>query len=132
MSPQIEYRSIQGYKYEFLSPYGHDVNPARFPCRNPDNGYLTVRGRLLIAHKGYAWDGASGPALDTPTIMRASLIHDAMYQCIRDEHVAPEHAAQARAYADAVFRRVCLADGMWRVRAWWVWAAVRLFGWAAV
>jgi hypothetical protein len=33
-----------------------------------------------------------------------------------------------RESADQLLRTVCLQDGMWKVRAWWVYQAVRIGG----
>lgn len=77
---------------------------------------------LLVVREGYAWDGPSGPAISTRTFMRASLFHDALYQLIREGHLA----ASYRKDADQVLRDVCLEDGMCALRAWWVYHAVRL------
>jgi hypothetical protein len=37
----------------------------------------------LVISPGYAWDGASGPTYDSKSSMRASLVHDALYQLMR-------------------------------------------------
>lgn len=79
-------------------------------------------GRLTV-HAGYAWDGASGPTIDTPSTIRGSLAHDVYYQALRAGLLQPE----MRAVADSVLRELCAQDGMWfwRAAAWW--AAVRKF-----
>jgi len=41
-------------------------------------------GGTLAISAGYSWDGPSGPTIDTKTFMRGSLIHDAIYQLIRE------------------------------------------------
>lgn len=41
-----------------------------------------LNGKLWIRH-GYAWDGASGPTIDTKNTVIASLVHDALYQLMR-------------------------------------------------
>lgn len=43
---------------------------------------LTTNGALTIS-TGYAWDGPSGPTLNTDNSMTPSLLHDALYQLIR-------------------------------------------------
>lgn len=78
----------------------------------------------LIVSKGYAWDGASGPAIDTKTIMRASLVHDVMYQLLRDELIPQSW----RTYADTLMYRICREDGMSRIRAYYIYWVLRLFG----
>jgi hypothetical protein len=80
-------------------------------------------GILTIA-KGYAWDGPSGPAVDTPSFMRASLVHDALYQLIRDGQLGMSY----RDEADRALYDLCIEDGMFRPRAWLAHQAVRMFG----
>ena len=88
---------------------------------------ITRTGDLLIK-KGYAWDGASGPAINTPNFMRGSAVHDALYQLIRGKWLP----MSARKKADKVLRRVVREDGMNMIRAWYVYMAVRLTGGKAV
>ena len=45
--------------------------------------YLIAGGSLLVIKDGYAWDGASGPTVDTPATMYPALVHDALYQLMR-------------------------------------------------
>ena len=88
---------------------------------------LDPDGRLAI-RAGYSWDGASGPAIDTPNIMVASLAHDALYQLISEGHL-PKRCRRA---ADLTLRKLCERAGMGAFRRWYVWLAVRLFGWLHV
>ena len=39
--------------------------------------------------KGYMWDGASGPAIDTPGFIYSSQGHDVLYQAMRNNIVEP-------------------------------------------
>ena len=72
---------------------------------------------------GYKWDGPSGPTIDTPNAMRASLVHDGLYQAIREGWLDKK----ARKGADLEFRRLLELDGMTFWRRWlWYWC-VRLF-----
>lgn len=117
-------RYSAGYKYQLEAVYQHatGITPV---AGMPGNRFvgMTPDGMLTIA-AGYAWDGASGPAIDTHTIMRASLVHDALYQLIKIGALRIED----RAAADRLLREICLQDGMLPIRAAWVYAAVRLFG----
>lgn len=79
---------------------------------------------LLTLKAGYAWDGPSGPTVDTPSFMRGSLVHDALNQLMREEHLP---AKTYRKTADEILREMCVEDGMWPVRAFWVYHAVRRF-----
>ncbi len=85
---------------------------------------LDIIGKLLIK-KGYAWDGPSGPVIDTPENMRASLVHDALYQLMRTRHLK---ARTWRKAADETFRDICKADGVSGLTANVWYRALRRFG----
>ena len=86
--------------------------------------YFSVMPDMIIVRAGYAWDGASGPTVDTDNSMTASLIHDVLYQAIR-EGLLPTNI---RRHADREFRRLLKRDGMSFLRRWLWWLGVRLFG----
>jgi len=56
--------------------------------------------------------------------MRGSLVHDALYQLMREEQLDKTHWRRS---ADEELVRICREDGMGRIRAWWVLNAVRWF-----
>lgn len=117
----IRYR--KGYKYQIQENYVVDINIK--PQRNIDTDYicLTKNGRLTIK-KGYAWDGPSGPAIDTLNFMRGSLVHDALYQLMREKYL---DSKKYRKTADKLLRTMCKEDGMFFIRSFWVYWGVRLF-----
>ena len=119
---QIRYRS--GYKYQLVDDYS--VTVSVIPGQNIDTDFISLNTEgLLLIKQGYAWDGPSGPSIDTKDFMRGSLVHDALYQLMRQEHLSDD---QWREEADMELKRMCLEDGMPRVRAWWVHKAVRKGG----
>jgi hypothetical protein len=70
---------------------------------------------ILIIIASYAWDGPSGPAMDTKNAMRGSLVHDALYQLMREGKLP----ATYRPTVDAIYKGACLMDGMSAFRAWY-------------
>ena len=88
---------------------------------------IDAKGELLIK-EGYSLDGPSGPAIDTKNFMQGSLVHDALYQLIREGHIDPSNKEKA----DIILRDICRADGMSRIRAWWVYRGVRWGGKGAI
>jgi len=93
------------------------------------NGFIWLladNGALVIS-KSYAWDGPSGPTIDTPDFMRASLVHDAMYQLMREGYISKDY----RKRADDMFFKILRQDKMPWIRAAYSWLAVRLFGWVS-
>ena len=117
------YRELHRYKYELLLTVAIDTEIKDLEI-NTKYIVLWIGGRLFIKER-YAWDGASGPTWDDKTNMRGSLIHDALYQLIREGHLG---RAKWRKYADELLRDICIEDGMnkWRAGLWY-WA-VRTFG----
>lgn len=117
---KIEYK--KGYKYQVHSDCvsrtcitGYNINLDYI--RLEPNGNLTNK-------KGYAWDGASGPTFDTKSSIRGSAAHDALYQLIRLGYLPPE----MRVVADDELARICIEDGMWKLRAKYWETAVHKFG----
>lgn len=117
----IKYRS--GYKYQLTEDYC-TITRIR-PLHTIRIAYITLTpDGELTGHAGYAWDGPSGPTFDTRTFLRGSCGHDMKYQLIRLGLI--DH--YLKVIADDELREDCLEDGMWKVRAWWVWAGVSKFG----
>jgi len=124
-NPSITYRT--GYKYQLAADY--TVRLPFHPVKPVETEYLQFLsdgiGGVLLIRRGYAWDGPSGPTIDTKNFMRGSLIHDALYQLMRENHL--DHDL-FRELADWTLREICLEDGMWQARAWWVYQGVRWGG----
>ncbi|MCJ7777645.1 MAG: DUF1353 domain-containing protein [Sedimentisphaerales bacterium] len=119
----MKYRELHGWKYELIDTVM--VQTDIVGLGEIDTEYISLwdNGQLFIKLR-YAWDGASGPAFDTKTIMRGSLVHDALYQLMRDGLLDRK---KYRPYADKLLREICLEDGMWKLRANWVYWAVQTF-----
>jgi hypothetical protein len=103
----ITYRS--GYKYQLASDYIQETNIfPRTAVEDHEFVELSLTGRLIV-RKGYAWDGPSGPVVDTRLNMRASLVHDAFYQLIRMRYLTiKDHKDKA----DLLFKKMCIEDGV--------------------
>jgi len=96
-----------------------------YPPKPIERGHIDLfPAGLLTIGAGYEWDGPSGPTLKTCDTLRASAVHDALYQLISDGLIP----MSARAEADRQLRLIMIQDGASRVRAWYYWAAVRIFG----
>ena len=113
----------EGYKYQLVRDYSVVVNIANETV-NSEYIKLYPDGQLVIK-KGYAWDGPSGPTVDTKDSMRGALIHDALYQCMRDYGLDRD---KYKDVADTEFRKACQEDGMSWIRAGYMYYGVKLFG----
>lgn len=117
----IAYRA--GYKYQLF--YNYAVQVSIFPKEDVILGPIRLaKDGMLTITKGYAWDGPSGPTFDTATFMRGSLVHDALYELMRDDKLDRSYKEQA----DRLLQRFCIEDGMLWIRAYWVYLGVRFFG----
>lgn len=119
------YRKLKRYKYQLTAPYDLTIGIMGYAVDTP---YIKLgeNGELELS-RGYAWDGPSGPTIDTLSFMRGSLVHDALYQLIRLEKIPLRY----RKYADLLLKKICLEDGMSPFRANYVYNSVRLFGGAS-
>ncbi len=118
----MKYRKLDGYKYDLQETYKHHV--PRLYGKDFINDYISLFQCVLTIKKGYAWDGASGPTWDDKTNMRGSLVHDALYQIMREGGLS---RVMYRKYADKLLIIICLEDGMNKLRAKIWYRAVRMF-----
>lgn len=121
MSNHIVYK--KGYRYQLHETYIESIEIKPLNDIITEFIELTYEGNLIIK-RGYAWDGPSGPTIRTKNFMRGSLVHDALYQLMREKYL--DHNLY-RKVADMILRRIIIKDGMSSVRALWVYYAVRLF-----
>lgn len=121
-----KYRKGGSKKYILLENY-EDWIPYK-PRYAVETNYCTIdrAGRIMV-WQGYEWDGASGPTIDTDDTMDGSLVHDVLYQLIREGALPYSE----RKPADKCIRQMCINDGMpvWRANYWYFF--LRLFGGSA-
>jgi hypothetical protein len=116
----VRYRN--GLRFQLAEAF-QCATPITESC--PGNHWVGLRmdGTLTIA-AGYAWDGASGPLAQDATIVRGSLVHDALYQLMRECGLSPAWRQQA----DALLRQMLVEDGMNPAMAAVVYRVVRTAG----
>lgn len=139
----MKYEKIPRYKYKLAEDETYHVGLSQ----TVKTEYIELQDGEITIYKGYRWDGPSGPTFDTDTFMNAALVHDALYQLMREGHLDQK----LRKYVDQLLRQIMLADiekvyqampkntllkkgiaalylRAGRVRAWYVYHAVRLSG----
>jgi len=102
---------ISGIKYQLVQDYVTNIGIHGYDIELPLIK-LNPLGRLTIK-KFFAWDGPSGPTIDTKSAMRGSLEHDALYMLLRHE-LLPQSERDA---IDDRLENICVADGMNEFRA---------------
>ena len=117
----IRYRA--GYKYQ-LSETACFQTSVRVTRRITTKFLELLPGGLLIIKEAYAWDGPSGPAMDTSAAMYGSVAHDALYQLMRERLLSQDW----RDEADRDYKRFCIEAGMWKIRAAAHFDVLRTFG----
>lgn len=112
MTTYREIRYKKGYKYQ-LAENAVDQTKIR-PKADITTKFieLTTDGKLTVLN-GYAWNGPSGPTIDTRSAMMPSLFHDAKYQLIRLGLLSME----CRSIADDEFYDDCIFSRMNKIRA---------------
>jgi len=127
---KIKYSKLGGYKYRLEKSYSFVIDI--LPENKISHEYFSFEkfgfekfgnNGFLYITKNYAWDGPSGPAIDTSDFMRGSLIHDVLYQAMRLKLLPLSYRKQA----DDILYKICREDGMPKWRASYVYWAVRLF-----
>ena len=121
-------RYQEGFRYVLHQPHEMDLSEYGFqPIIHARSGNAWVsidEHSVLRIAATYAWDGDSGPARTTRASLRASLVHDALYQLIRIGALR----STEKHLADQVYRDILRENGMWLARVWWRAQALRLFG----
>jgi len=115
-------RYCKGYKYQLQQTFWIDIPITSITAVVPGCITLVPSGRLTI-YSGYAWDGPSGPTIDTSDFMRGSLVHDALYQLMREGLLNISH----RDVVDRLLVALCRENGMSETRAAWVYYGVKEF-----
>ncbi len=107
MTPPITYKGA--YKYQLRQDYTVQTGiiPPK-PYDRPDHYMRLELDGTLTVRKGYAWDGPSGWLIDTRFNMRASLVHDAFYQLLREKALTKNQ----KDATDRLFKIMCIADGV--------------------
>ena len=119
----FHHKSFTNTFYEWVnntSVYiSNDLNIKKFKA-----GASFDNSHILTIKTGYAWDGASGIAIDSENFMEASLVHDAFYQFMREKIIPITY----KDYADRLLQKICIKNGMSKFRAGYVYWAVKWFG----
>lgn len=110
------------YQYELLDSFSFSTSFK--PPSNVELKYIRIdTDGKITAKPGYAWDGATG-AIDTKSTMKASLLHDICYQLLKLNVIPMRY----RKEFDGLYYKTALQNGMFIGRAFYHYAAVRIFG----
>ena len=118
---KITYRDLPTWKYQLLEGWFTDTEMKGLNIETHMFS-LFESGRLHVL-RSYAWDGPSGPTIDTKSFMRASVVHDVFYQCLREGLLPPSR----RKLADRELIRYAKMDGMNPIRRFYAFWSLRAF-----
>ena len=118
----VKYRK-RNWKYQLVE---QEVFKTRiYPDQILQTEWITLHpDGTLVLEAEYAWDGPSGPTIDTDSAMRGSAVHDALYQLMKLGLLDLKWFKPS----NRELVRWLKKDGMWfiRRRAWY--RAVQRFG----
>jgi hypothetical protein len=130
---RIRYRL--GYRFQLINDYRVRVDV--FPDHDIETEMIMMdRSGVLTIRHGFAWDGPSDPFLWLPMprrvrrwllrkFMRGSLVHDALAQLMRDAWLERDRWFKP---INRELQKICIEDGMWRLRALCVFLGVQYLG----
>lgn len=113
------------YKYKFKVEENFSIE---LPFKIPDfvHPYASLKDGILSVKRGYAWDGASGPVINTRDTLVASLVHDVLYQAMRLNLI--KSSEENKKIADKNFFEILKMHGVNSIRSKVWYFAVKLFG----
>lgn len=117
LKKNIHYEKINDpiYKYRLLKDIEGWIDFQHLMLDKPihtEYCSLFTSGRI-IGRKNYAWDGASGPTVDTTSSMHCSLDHDILWQLIEEGYLSKEWYPISNDHLEDQGEK----DGMWPIRA---------------
>ena len=115
---KLTYRELNDYKYQIKIDFLIQTGFYSQTCKT-EFIVLTPDGMLWIK-AGYSWNGSNWSS--DKNAMFASLVHDALYQLMRLGLLGRK---VFRKPADALYRDMCIAEGMLRLRARWRYIGLR-------
>ena len=132
MAKQPFYKEVSR-KYELTKDFSYTLSNPGWgkipinPARKNTAQYVGISGTQLTINAGYGWDGATW-MFDIAKSMRATLVHDALYQIIRTSITKKKKRERFRKLADKEMKRIlkkCKVNIILRT-AWYY--GVRTFG----
>lgn len=113
------------YNYKFKVEENFSIE-LPFKTSDFEHDYAESKDGVLTIKKGYAWDGASGPVINTQNTLIASLVHDVLYQAMRLNLIKSNR--ENKKIADKNFFEILKMFGVNSVRRKVWYLAVKLFG----
>jgi len=117
----IQFDEIKGMKYRVTRTFS--MSTGIIPVKTISSAFCSLDedGKIII-RKGFCWDGATG-AIDTPSIMHGSCVHDVFCNWFNEGLITKENRKQA----DQLFKTINKQEHMPKIRVKWVYQAVRKF-----
>ena len=117
----MQYTKCKDYKYQLQETQTFDLHSDFPDVKGFD--WVSIKNNKITIQKGYAWDGCSGPTIDTKNSMVAGLVHDCLYQLMRLKRLDISYRPQA----DKEFYLILREHRMNPIRAKIWYLSVKLF-----
>lgn len=108
----MQYKTIKQYKYEFLMDLSF-TGYFDYP-ENITTTYVTYNAKTkqLILKKGFRFNGADDPAIDSETIMIPAAAHDALCELMELNIIDDSYSKEI----DRAYRSLCVVYGQYEGR----------------
>lgn len=132
MATTIEYRKHRAQRqpiYRLLTKHVVNTGIRDYAIETPGGGVTLNKKGVLTIRPGYWWDGPSGTVRDTGREMLWSLVHDALYDLLREGGVVGDEARHDfRLATDNLMYWMMLQSGVPKGKAKTRYLAVRKSG----
>ena len=108
----VDYIEIDHLVYKYKMIRDRSIHTEIKGYRITTNYFTLYEDGRLIIFAGYAWDGPSGPTLDTPAFMRSSCAHDVFFQILRESLIPDFDRLLVFSTANQELKRISKIDGM--------------------
>lgn len=115
---------VDGFRYQIVEEFVIVIDDYKPHQNIVDEFFEFYADGTLIIKKGFAWDGPSGPTIDTKDAHIAAIVHDVFYRCIRRGYLP----LSIKPIADKIFYKLLRKNGMFILRALYWYLGVVLFG----
>lgn len=127
-SKKAVFADISRYKYELTEDYTHEIlickgkaEPITFTC---PRFTISLSENEIFISKGFRWDGNSA-GIETGSFIEGALVHDGLCLLMRSGKLAV-HPYRDLAHQELM--RICIANGMYKIRAKFHYLTLKYFG----
>jgi len=107
----LKYQLVEDFSIQVPIYLGKTISCNYIQLRGEEGWWMESQRRVLYIEAGYTWDGPSGPVVDVDWLMTPSLVHDALYDLIREGKLGLSWKEQVdNIFCDLAYQRAPVND----------------------